>query len=139
LELSSWYGIPLEVFDQYKYLLKKNEIQFIDAGWNAENLMMFNRAGIKLGKIDKNGVLVLHTLAAQILQNHITKNIVELINKDDLKTYLTGGTIKRMIDIEPKGRKVIMYDGEMIGSAIATKDGLKSQFPRALRTADIIF
>jgi NOL1/NOP2/fmu family ribosome biogenesis protein len=100
--------------------------------------MMFNRAGIKLGKIDKNGFLVLHTLAAQILQNHITKNIIELTNETDLKTYLTGGTIKTMTNIEPKGRKAITYNGDMIGSAIATKDGLKSQFPRALRTADII-
>lgn len=138
VELSDWYGIPIDVFAQYKYLLKKNEIQFIDASWNAENLMVFNRAGIKLGKIDKNGFLVLHTLAAQILQNHITKNIIELTNETDLKTYLTGGTIKTMTNIEPKGRKAITYNGDMIGSAIATKDGLKSQFPRALRTADII-
>jgi len=139
IELSDWYGIPIEVFDQYKYLLKKNEIQFIDTGWNAENLILFNRMGIKLGKIDKNGLLVLHTLAAQILQKHITKNIIELTDEAYLKTYLTGGTIKTMTNIEPKGRKVIMYNGDMIGSAIATKDGLKSQFPRALRTGDIIF
>ncbi|VAX24923.1 16S rRNA (cytosine(967)-C(5))-methyltransferase [hydrothermal vent metagenome] len=138
-ELSDWYGIPMEVFAQYNYLLKKNEIQFINADWYAENLILFNRMGIKLGKIDKNGVLVLHTLAAQILQKHITKNIIELTDDAELKTYLTGGTIKTMTDIKPKGRKVIIHNGDMIGSAIATKDGLKSQFPRALRTVDIIF
>lgn len=138
-ELSDWFGIPIDLFSQYKYLLKKNEIQFIDADWNAENLILFNRLGLKLGKIDKHGLLVLHTLAAQSLQKHITKNIIELTDDQKLKTYLTGGTIKTMTGIEPKGRKVIMYSGDMIGSAIATKDGLKSQFPRALRTTNIIF
>ncbi len=138
-ELSDWYGIPIDVFAQYKYLFKKNEIQFVDADWNAENLILFNRMGLKLGKIDKHGLLVLHTLAAQVLQKHISKNIIELIDKVHLKNYLTGGTIKTMTDIEPKGRKVVIYNDDMIGSAIATKDGLKSQFPRALRTADIVF
>jgi len=137
-ELSDWYGIPIEVFAQYKYLLKKNEIQFIDADWNAENLILFNRMGLKLGKIDKHGLLVLHTLAAQVLKKYITKNIIELTDEQKLKIYLTGGTIKTMTGIEPKGRKAIVYNGDMIGSAIATKDGLKSQFPRALRTTDII-
>jgi len=137
-ELSDWYGIPIEIFARYKYLTKKNEIQFIDANWNAENLILFNRMGLKLGKMDKHGFLVLHTLAAQLLHKHISKNIVELTNNQELKTYLTGGTIKSMTDIEPKGRKVVTYNGDMIGSAIATKDGLKSQFPRALRTAEIL-
>jgi len=94
--------------------------------------------GLKLGKIDKHGLLVLHTLAAQVLKKYITKNIIELTDEQKLKIYLTGGTIKTMTGIEPKGRKAIVYNGDMIGSAIATKDGLKSQFPRALRTTDII-
>lgn len=138
-ELSGWFGIPIDLFSQYKYLLKKNEIQFIDTDWNADNLILFNRLGLKLGKMDKRGSLVLHTLAAQVLQKYISKNIVELTNEQELKTYLTGGTIKSMISIEPRGRKVVAYNGDIIGSAIATKDGLKSQFPRALRTAEILF
>lgn len=138
-ELSEWYGIPLKIFARYKYLVKKNEIQFIDANWNAENLILFNRMGLKLGKMDKRGSLVLHTLAAQVLQKHITKNIIELTNEQELKTYLTGGTIKSMSNIEPKGRKVVVYNDNMLGSAIATKDGLKSQFPRALRTSEILY
>jgi NOL1/NOP2/fmu family ribosome biogenesis protein len=92
-----------------------------------------------LGKLDKHGNIVLHTLASQLLQKHITQNIVELNSREHLAIYLNGGTIKSMTDIEPKGRKVVSYDGDMIGGAIATKDGLKSQFPRALRTAEILF
>lgn len=137
--ISDWYGIDIEVLKQYKFLFKKNEMQFVKSEWHANNLSVFARAGLKLGKLDKHGNIVLHTLAAQALQKHITQNIVELKTKEHLKNYLSGGTIRSMIDVEPKGRKVVSYNGDMIGGAIATKDGLKSQFPRALRTAEILF
>jgi NOL1/NOP2/fmu family ribosome biogenesis protein len=114
-------------------------MQFVKSEWHADNLSIFARAGLKLGKLDKHGNIVLHTLASQLLQKHITQNIVELNSREHLAIYLNGGTIKSMTDIEPKGRKVVSYDGDMIGGAIATKDGLKSQFPRALRTAEILF
>jgi 16S rRNA (cytosine1407-C5)-methyltransferase len=136
--ISDWYGIDLDVLKEYNFLFKKNEMQFIKSEWHSENLSIFARAGLKLGKLDKHGNIVLHTLAAQALQKHITKNIVDL-NKEQLKNYLSGGTIRSMTDIEPKGRKVVSYNCDMIGGAIATKDGLKSQFPRALRTAEILF
>jgi 16S rRNA (cytosine1407-C5)-methyltransferase len=137
--ISDWYGIDLEVLKSYNFLFKKNEMQFIKSEWHSENLSIFARAGLKLGKLDKHGNIVLHTLAAQSLQKHITKNIIELQSKEHLKNYLSGGTIRSMTDVEPKGRKVVSYNGDMIGGAIATKDGLKSQFPRALRTAEILF
>lgn len=137
--ISDWYGIDLEILKSYNYLFKKNEMQFIKCEWHSNNLSIFARAGLKLGKLDKHGNIVLHTLAAQALQKHITKNIVELKTKEHLKNYLSGGTIRSMTEIEPKGRKVVSYNGDMIGGAIATKDGLKSQFPRALRTAEILF
>ncbi|MDA3860264.1 MAG: RsmB/NOP family class I SAM-dependent RNA methyltransferase [Melioribacteraceae bacterium] len=137
--ISDWYGIEIEIFKEYKFLFKKNEMQFIKSEWHSDNLSIFARAGLKLGKLDKHGNIVLHTLAAQALQKHVTKNIVELTEKEHLKSYLSGGTIRSMTGIEPKGRKVIRYNGDMIGGAIATKDGLKSQFPRALRTAEILF
>lgn len=137
--ISDWYGIDIEILKQYKFLFKKNEMQFIKSEWHSDNLSVFARAGLKLGKLDKHGNIVLHTLAAQALQKHITKNIIFLEAKEHLKNYLSGGTIRSMTDIEPKGRKVVSYNGDMIGGAIATKDGLKSQFPRALRTAEILF
>lgn len=137
--ISEWYGIDIEILKEYNYLLKKNEMHFVKSEWHSENLSVFARAGLKLGKLDKHGNIVLHTLAGQALQKHITKNIVELTEKDHFKNYLSGGTIRSMTEIEPKGRKVVTYNGNMIGGAIATKDGLKSQFPRALRTVAILF
>lgn len=137
--ISDWYGIDIEILKGFNYLFKKNEMQFIKSEWHSDNLSIFARAGLKLGKLDKHGNIVLHTLAAQALQKHIKKNIIELTEKEHLKNYLSGGTIRSMIEIEPKGRKVVSYNGYMIGGAIATRDGLKSQFPRALRTAEILF
>ena len=137
--ISEWYGIDIEILKRFNYLFKKNEMQFIKSEWHSDNLSIFARAGLKLGKLDKHGNIVLHTLAAQALQKHITKNIIELTEKEHLKNYLSGGTIRSMTEIEPKGRKVVSYMSNMIGGAIATKDGLKSQFPRALRTAEILF
>jgi len=137
--ISDWYGIDIEILKRFNYLFKKNEMQFIKSEWHSDNLSIFARAGLKLGKLDKHGNIVLHTLAAQALQKHITKNIIELTEKEHLKNYLSGGTIRSMTEIEPKGRKVVRYNDNMIGGAIATKDGLKSQFPRALRTAEILF
>jgi 16S rRNA (cytosine1407-C5)-methyltransferase len=137
--ISDWYGIDIEILKGYNYLFKKNEMQFIKSEWYSENLSIFARAGLKLGKLDKHGNIVLHTLAAQLLQKHITKNVIVVQSKEHLKNYLSGGTIRSMTEIEPKGRKVVSYNGDMIGGAISTKDGLKSQFPRALRTAEILF
>jgi 16S rRNA (cytosine1407-C5)-methyltransferase len=139
LNISDWYGIDIEILKKFRFLFKGNEMQFIKSEWHADNLSIFARAGLKLGKLDKHGNIVLHTLASQALQKHITKNIVDLTTQDELKNYLNGGTIKSMTDIEPRGRKVVSYNGDMMGGAIATKDGLKSQFPRALRTAEILF
>ncbi len=137
--ISEWYGIDIKILKGYNYLIKKNEMQFVKSEWHSDNLSIFARAGLKLGKLDKHGNIVLHTLAAQALQKYITKNIVELTTKEHLKNYLSGGTIRSMTGVEPKGRKVVSYNEDMIGSAIATKDGLKSQFPRALRTVEILF
>jgi len=137
--ISEWYGINIEILKGFNYLFKKNEMQFIKSEWHSDNLSIFARAGLKLGKLDKHGNIVLHTLAAQALQKHITKNIIELTEREHIKNYLSGGTIRSMTEIEPKGRKVVSYNGDMIGGAIATRDGLKSQFPRALRTAEILF
>ena len=58
-------------------------------------------------------------------------------NYTDLKTYFDGGTIRK--SFEPFGQKIICSREKLMGTAIAFKDGLKSQFPRAMRTSEIIF
>ena len=134
--LSDYFGISWEVLNRYKYLLRSKDIYFSDAAWHSYNLDSFVRIGSKLGSIEKRGYIQLHTLAAQIFANNITKNIIELIEKHDIEIYLSGGTIKR--DFGVAGQMIVKYRGDVIGTAVSSKDGLKSQFPREYRTQEII-
>ena len=56
----------------------------------------------------------------------------EVKNEEELKNYITGWKIK---DIGiPIGQYVIRYNNWVLGTAVMTKDGLKSRFPRTKRT-----
>ena len=134
--LSNYYGIPFGEFEKYKYLIKSNDIHFVNAGWNSAHLEDFNRIGTRLGSIDKRGILQLNSLAAQIFGNIISKNIIELASRDELKIYLNGGTIKKFF--ETGGQRIIKFGDYILGTAVASKDGLKSQFPRPFRTQEIV-
>jgi 16S rRNA (cytosine1407-C5)-methyltransferase len=133
--ISDYFGIPGEVLSSYKYLLKSNDIFLISKEWDDPYPGHFQRIGTKLGIIDKNKRLTLHTQAAQVFQNHISKNIYQIENQDELKKYLEGAIIKKEIEIE--GQCVIKYKDFILGTAVVTKGGIKSRFPRAKRTQEI--
>ena len=133
--ISGYFGMPEDIFSSYKYLLKSNDIFFISKEWNDPYLGHFQRIGTKLGTIDKNRQITLHTQAAQVFQKHISKNIYAIENRDELKKYLEGGIIKKEIDIE--GQCVIKYKDFILGTAVVIKAGIKSRFPRAKRTQEI--
>ncbi len=135
--LSDYFGIPIEHFHSYKYLLKKNDVYFVDKNWDAHPVSFFLRIGQKFGIIDKRDELVLHSQAARILGEIAVNNFIIIDNRDDLKTYFTGGTIKK--DFTEFGKKIVKYDNYTLGMAVITQEGLKSQYPRALRTQEIIF
>ena len=118
-------------------MIKNNDIHFVCNDWNSEHLESFNRIGTRLGTIDKRGILQLNPLAAQVFGEAITKNIIELENVSELNIYFTGGTIKKQLQVG--GQKVVRYKNYFLGTAVASKEGLKSQFPRAFRTQEIIF
>ena len=134
--LSKYYGIQRSVFDSYKFLIKNNDIHFVDADWYSEHLESFNRIGTRLGTIDKRGILQLNPLAAQVFGEETTQNIVEIDNITDLDIYFSGGIIRRVFEIG--GQRVVKYGDYILGTAVASKEGLKSQFPRAFRTQEII-
>ena len=134
--LSDYYGIDRKKFEDYKYLIKNNDVHFVNNDWNSDHLESFNRIGTRLGTIDKRGILQLNPLAAQVFGPAITKNIIELENTSELNIYFSGGTIKKQLQIG--GQKVIKYKNYFLGTAVASKEGLKSQFPRAFRTQEII-
>ncbi|MFA3783338.1 NOL1/NOP2/sun family putative RNA methylase [Melioribacteraceae bacterium 4301-Me] len=135
--VKSSFCIDDTVFENYNYLLKRNEIFFVNKDWHTKYHIDFVRIGARLGLIDKDNKLQLYSLAAQVLGKHIKKNIVKLESLEDLKIYLKGGLIKK--SFSELGQKLVMYNDEIIGTAVATKEGLKSQFPRNFRTQEIVF
>lgn len=130
------FNIEKEVFNNFNFLVKGNDIFFINKNWNEKNPDIFNRIGTRFGTVDNKGQTVLHTQAAQILSNEINKNIYEIENPAELETYLNGGTIKK--DIQYLGQCVIKYQDLLLGTAVNTKQGIKSRFPRAKRTQEIL-
>ncbi len=130
------FGIEEEVLKNFNYLVKGNDIFFVNKNWDDKNLNIFNRIGTRFGTIDKNRQTVLHTQAAQILSNDIKKNIYEINDPAELETYLSGGTIKK--DINHTGQCVVKYQDSLLGTAVNTKQGMKSRFPRAKRTQEIL-
>lgn len=133
--LADEFGIETDVFSNYKFLLKRNDIYFTSREWSEDNLGIFHRVGTKFGMIDKNGKIVLHSFAAQILQNHITKNIYDIQSLDELRLYLMGALINN-IQL-PKGQYVVRFNGFVLGTGVVIKAGLKSRYPRSSRTQTI--
>ena len=135
-EISEHFGIPEEQFQKYKYIKKNNDIFFINSDWDTDDLNPFMRVGIKFGSIDNKDKAHLYSNAASVFENKVSENVVELIDMSDLKIYMNGGIIKR--EFPPVGQKIIKYKNYFIGTGVASKDGLKSRFPRAMRTGEII-
>jgi 16S rRNA (cytosine1407-C5)-methyltransferase len=134
-DLSEYYGIEYSVLDEFQYRIKTHDVYFINKEWSMNALGIYERLGIKFGKVDKNDYIVLHTHAARVFGNRITKNVIDL-SSEELNIYMQGGTVKKECDL--LGQKVVRYEGNVIGTAVATQSGLKSQFPRSLRTQEII-
>ncbi len=135
INIENDFGVPPEVLTEYNYLIKKNDIYFLNKNWEDDNLGLFERIGTRFGVIDKRGEITLHTLAAQILQKHISKNIVEFDSREDLKKYLEGGIVKKETSVS--GQCVIKFRNSILGTAVTTEGGIKSRFPRAKRTHEI--
>lgn len=136
-QVSDKFGIDKSLFDAYKFIVKKNEVYFTSGDWDLQDLTQFERIGIKFAKMDNRGSVHLSTPAARLFGKYTTENLIELEDIDELKTYMSGGIIRK--NYSSFGQKVIKYKNDYPGSAIVTGEGLKSQFPRILRTSEIIF
>lgn len=133
--LAEEFGIEEKVFSNYKFLLKRNDIYFTSIEWTDANLGLFHRVGTKFGTIDKNGKIVLHSFAAQILQESITKNIYVIKSLDELRIYLMGALIPNVQ--LPSGQYVVIFNNYVLGTGVVIKNGLKSRYPRSSRTQTI--
>jgi len=134
-DLAALFGIPLDVFAEYKYLLKGNDLNFVNRDRQNDKLGFFEKAGTRFGVIDKNDDITLHTQAAQVLEKYFTKNIYDLKDKEEAKRYLEGGIVKTPYE---RAQCVVSYLGNLLGTAIGSEHGIKSRFPRAKRTQGII-
>ncbi len=134
-QLNDEFGINENIFHNYKYIVKTNDIFFVDANWVDDYPDKFTRIGIKFGSIDKNKKFILHTNAVEIFQKYISKKIITLQDNNELKKYLEGGIIKRETGL--RGQVVIKYKYSIIGTAVVSDNGIKSRFPRAKRTQEI--
>jgi len=134
--LSDIFGIPEEIFHNYKYIIRTNDIFFVDKEWDDDNLDLFVRIGNKFGNFDKNGKIILHTQAAQILESYFTKGVYDIQDINELKSYLSGGIFKSGSGL--KGQIVIRNGDKILGSALVSEGNIKSRFPRSKRTQEII-
>ena len=133
--LCGHFGIDSTVFNNYKFLIKRKEIFFTSKEWDDKNLGLFQRVGTKFGILDKRGEIVLHSHAAAVFQDSISKNIYELPNLDELRTYLMGGLIVN--NKLPPGQYAVKFNGYVLGTGVVIRGGLKSRFPRSKRTQKI--
>lgn len=130
------FGMSDTVLSNFNFILKHNDIFFINDKWEDENPGLFERIGTKFGTIDKSGNIILHTQAAQVLHKEISNRIIDLENINDLRKYLDGGIIKTQSKFN--GQSIIKYKDMIIGTALASDNGIKSRFPRAKRTQEIL-
>ncbi|MCC6550695.1 MAG: NOL1/NOP2/sun family putative RNA methylase [Ignavibacteriaceae bacterium] len=135
--LHKYFGIAHHILEEYTYFVKSGEYQFVHGSFEFHPEAWFNRAGMKLGSADKYGNFILSSIAAQVFNTAITDHIYEIHNLTALKEYMAGGTVR--IDSAEKGQVAVRYGGIIIGTATITPLGLKSRFPRTLRTQKIIF
>ena len=135
-ELHHYFGIPLEVFKDFKYLIRNNNIFIVNKDWDYPLIDLLIRTGIPLGNIDRKNLLRLHSHGAQILSTNISSNIIEIDNGNDLRNYFSGSVFVR--NDESDGQKVIKYKDYVLGTAVVLQGKVKSQFPRSKRTHDII-
>jgi 16S rRNA (cytosine1407-C5)-methyltransferase len=129
------FGIEEQVLAQFKYIIKSNDIFFVDKNWFDPNPGLFERIGTRFGTINKDDKIILNSQAVQVLSNHITKNIFDIKVSEDLKSYLEGAIIKTAAT--QKGQCIVKYENYTLGTGVFTNAGLKSQFPRAFRTQEI--
>ena len=129
------FSLSEEKLSEYQYLVKGNDIFIVSRDWEDPFPGHFQRIGTKLGVIDKNNRLALHTQGAQLFHDHIKNNIYEITEQDQLKKYLEGGVVRK--ENKTEGQCVIKYKNYILGTAVITGAGIKSRFPRAKRTQEI--
>jgi NOL1/NOP2/fmu family ribosome biogenesis protein len=135
VDLTNHFGINPETLFNFNFLVKGKDIYLTDKNWSDENLNQFNRIGTKFGSFDSRDKITLHSNAAQVLSDSITKRIYQIKNVSDLEKYISGSKIEaNQLDF---GQYLVKFGEHILGTAINSPDGLKSRFPKTKRTQKI--
>lgn len=136
-QISDNYGIDEKMWNEFLFILRSGDLYFVATNNFEYERIKFLRTGIKLATLDKKVGWRLTSNAVQILGDKITKNILNLQSKDQLKTYFMGQKTK--IDFPDSDFVVIKYGDYFIGSGKVKDSILLSYFPRSRRTIEIDF
>lgn len=136
-QISNNYGIDENLWKDFLFILRSGDIYFISRNDFDYSRIKFLRIGIKLASLDKKTGWRLTSNAVQILGNNLTQNILNLENKDQLKTYFMGQKTK--VDFPDSSFVVVKYNDYFIGSGKVKNSILLSYFPRSRRTIEIDF
>lgn len=134
--LADHFGISDDLFKNYKYLIKNNDIYFINANWRGNRPIKYVRIGIPFGSFNKDKNIILKSEAAYIVAKNARSNIFHIESETELKNYLSGRTIKFNEHI--KDQAIVIYNDYILGTATASVNGLKSQYPKSKRANEII-
>lgn len=136
-QISDNYGIDENFWNEYLFILRSGDLYFVATNDFDYERIKFLRTGIKLASLDKKIGWRLTSNAVQIIGSKITRNILNLENKDQLKTYFMGQKTK--IDFPDSDFVVVKYGDYFIGSGKVKDSILLSYFPRSRRTIEIDF
>lgn len=133
--LQETFGVSDKDLERFMYLKTPKNVFILNSDWDDPSPTLFKKVGLRLGNFDRNDQIILHSTAAQVLAPYMTRNVFNVENSDDLRSYLGGGIIKG--EFPYKGHVAVKWEGEIIGTAASTGNGIKSRFPRAHRTQEI--
>lgn len=133
--ISEMFSMDEDIFKNYKYMIKKEDIFFINSEWDDANLSYFTRVGTHFCTTDPKGRIRLHTHAAQVLGKHAKEAVFEA-DMNQARVFLNGGIIKAP---EIRTPQIIKYKGLYLGTALPSESGLKSQYPKSRRMSEITY
>ncbi len=137
------FGIDEDFLCSLKYADHGKKLYMVSGDWDDERTGIYDRIGLKMGAYEKSEQVILNSIAAQALAPRITKGIIDLEDKAELRTYMEGGIVKDYASNErtsgAERQVVIRSGGEIIGTGVVTERGLKSQFPRGHRNQNFRF
>lgn len=136
-QISDSYGIDKMFWDKFLFILRSGALFFVAINDFDYEKIKFLRAGIKLASLDKKVGWRLTSNAVQILGNKITRNVLNLENKEQLKSYFMGQKTK--INFPDSDFVVVKYGDYFIGSGKVKDSILLSYFPRSRRTIELDF